>query len=182
MSDRPEIETLASRTAYANRWLRVREDQVRRADGSTGIYGVIERGDFAVVIPVEPDGSIHLVEQYRYPVAGRFWELPQGAWEQAPDADPLALARGELREETGLTADRMTHIGHLLLAAGICTQGYDVFIAEGLSQADAALEVEEQGLIARRFPREAVEAMIVDGRLKDATTIAALALYDRHRR
>ncbi len=179
MTDRPEIETLSSRIAYANRWLRVREDQVRRADGSTGIYGVIERIDFAVVIPVEPDGSIHLVEQYRYPVRGRWWELPQGAWEHAPDADPIAVARGELREETGLTAGRMTHIGHLFLAAGIATQGYNVFVAEDLTHAGDALEVEEQGLIARRFPRTTIEEMIAKGRLKDATTIAALALYDR---
>ncbi len=179
---KPEIETLSSRIAYRNRWIRVREDAVRRADGSTGIYGVVERDDFAVIVPVAADGSIHLVEQYRYPVGGRYWELPQGAWEDAPGTDPAVLAAGELREETGLVAGRMTHLGHLFLAAGLATQGYDIFVAEDLTQATRALEVEEQGLVAHCFARAEIDAMILDGTIKDATTVAALAMFDRHRR
>ncbi|MDP1028413.1 NUDIX hydrolase [Sphingomonas sp. KR1UV-12] len=174
-----EIETLSSRIAYRNRWIRVREDEIRRADGSTGLYGVVERADFAVIVPLEADGSLHLVEQYRYPVGGRYWELPQGAWEDRPGVEPATLARGELQEETGLVAGRMTHLGHLLLAPGLATQGYDVFLAEDPSRTETALEVEEQGLIARRFTRAEVEAMIDAGAIKDATTIAALALMDR---
>jgi ADP-ribose pyrophosphatase len=177
----PEITTLSSRIAYRNRWLQVREDEIQRADGSRGIYGVVERSDFAVIVPVAADGSLHLVEQYRYPVKGRFWEFPQGAWEDAPDADPIDLARGELREETGLVAGRMTHLGHLFLAAGMANQGYDVFLAEDLSHTDTALEVEEQGLITASFPRATVLAMIRSGQIKDATTVAALSLVDLHR-
>lgn len=177
----PEIVTLASRIAYRNRWLQVREDEVQRADGSRGLYGVVEKPDFAVIVPVEADGSLHLVEQYRYPVGGRYWELPQGAWEQAPDADPVDLARGELREETGLVAGRMTQLGHLFLAAGFANQGYHVFLAEDLAHTATALEVEEQGLVTRVFPRAEVLAMIRDGRIKDATTVAALSLVNLHR-
>jgi len=177
----PEITTLSSRIAYRNRWLQVREDEIQRADGSRGIYGVIERSDFAVIVPVAADGSLHLVEQYRYPVKGRFWEFPQGAWEHAPDADPVDLARGELREETGLVAGRMTHLGHLFLAVGIANQGYHVFLAENLSRTDTALEVEEQGLISACFPRAVVTEMIRSGQIKDATTVAALSLVDLHR-
>jgi len=177
----PEIATLSSRIAYRNRWLQVREDEVQRADGSRGLYGVVEKPDFAVIVPVEADGSLHLVEQYRYPVRGRYWEFPQGAWEQAPDADPIDLARGELREETGLVAGRMTHLGHLFLAAGFATQGYHVFLAEQLTRTDTALEVEEQGLVTGVFARAAVIDMIRTGRIKDATTVAALSLVDLHR-
>lgn len=178
MSERPEIETLSSRIVYRNRWIRVREDIVCRADGSEGLYGVVERPDFAVILPVEADGSLHLVEQYRYPLGARWWEVPQGAWEDAPGVDPLELARGELREETGLVAGRMTHLGHLLLAPGLATQGYDVFLAEELTPGAAALEVEEQGLVTRRFSRVEVDAMIRGGVIQDATTVAALALMD----
>ncbi len=177
----PEITTIGSRIAYRNRWLQVREDEVQRADGSRGIYGVIEKPDFAVIVPVEADGSLHLVEQYRYPVGGRYWELPQGAWEHAPEADPIDLARGELREETGLVAGRMVHLGHLFLAAGFANQGYHVFLAEDLTRTETALEVEEQGLVTRAFPRAEVIDMIRTGRIKDATTVAALSLVDLHR-
>jgi len=108
----PDIKTLSSRIVYKNRWMRVREDAIERQDGSPGIYGVVEKTDFAVIVPFD-NGLIHLVEQYRYPVQGRYWELPQGSWEDAPGTDPLELARAELREETGLTAATMMHVGHL---------------------------------------------------------------------
>ena len=67
--------------------MRVREDMIRRRDGSTGIYGVVEKPDFVVIVPVEDDGRVHLVEQYRYPVKGRYWEFPQGSWEREPGVD-----------------------------------------------------------------------------------------------
>ena len=66
--DTSDIKTLGSRVVYENRWMRVREDAIRRRDGSDGIYGVVEKPDFAVIVPVEDDGRIHLVQQYRYHV------------------------------------------------------------------------------------------------------------------
>jgi ADP-ribose pyrophosphatase len=72
------IKTKASRIVYENRWMRVREDAVERQDGAPGIYGVVEKADFAVIVPLD-NGFIHLVEQYRYLVKGRYWELPQGS-------------------------------------------------------------------------------------------------------
>jgi hypothetical protein len=83
------IETTSTRFVYENRWMRVREDMIRRRDGSTGIYGVVEKPDFVVIVPVEDDGRVHLVEQYRYPVKGRYWEFPQGSWEREPGVDPI---------------------------------------------------------------------------------------------
>ena len=83
------IETTSTRFVYENRWMRVREDTIRRRDGSTGIYGVVEKSDFVVIVPVEDDGQVHLVEQYRYPVKGRYWEFPQGSWEREPGVDPI---------------------------------------------------------------------------------------------
>ena len=97
------IETTSTRFVYENRWLRVREDTIRRRDGSTGIYGVVEKPDFVVIVPVEDDGRVHLVEQYRYPVKGRYWELPQGSWEQEPGADPMEPAATLIRATTSFS-------------------------------------------------------------------------------
>ncbi len=83
----PDITTTGTRMVYENRWMRVREDAIRRRDGSAGIYGVVEKPDFVVVVPMA-EGVIHLVQQYRYPVQGRWWELPQGMWDARPDAAP----------------------------------------------------------------------------------------------
>jgi ADP-ribose pyrophosphatase len=171
-----DIERIGTRVVYENRWMRVREDAIRRRDGSEGIYGIVEKPDFVVIVPVEEHGRVHLVEQYRYPVRGRDWELPQGAWEHSPGADPLDVARGELREETGLDADRMIYAGHLFEAYGYSNQGYHVYLVTGLRRGDADRDHEEQDLVTREFPLLEVERMIRDGEIKDATTVAAFGL------
>jgi ADP-ribose pyrophosphatase len=170
----PEITRTASTVVYRNRWMTVREDRIIRGAGSTGIYGVVEKPDFAVIAAL--DGNrLYLVEQYRYPVAGRYWELPQGSWEQQ-EADPLALAAAELREETGLVAGSIVHAGHLFPAYGYATQGFDVYLATQLQQLDSQLEPEEAGLIAKPFELSVVERMMRDGVIKDAATVASFGL------
>jgi ADP-ribose pyrophosphatase len=170
-----EIEQIGTRVVYENRWMRVREDRTRRRDGKEGIYGVVEKVDFCVIAAID-QGHIYLVEQYRYPVGARFWELPQGSWEDRPEVDACAVARAELKEETGLTAQSMTHVAHLFLAYGFSTQGYHVYLASNLELGEPALEDDEQGLVARAFALEDVERMVCDGRIKDATTVAVLGL------
>nr|BFE84754.1 hypothetical protein GCM10020093_073550 [Planobispora longispora] len=73
------IRTVSTREVYRNRWLSFREDVVERADGTRGIYSVVDRPDYAVVIAAD-GGGFHLVEQYRYPIRGRYWEFPQGCF------------------------------------------------------------------------------------------------------
>ncbi|BFM21152.1 NUDIX domain-containing protein [Gilvimarinus japonicus] len=171
MSD-AKIVQLSSKEVYKNQWLRVREDRVRRPSGAEGIYGVVEKPDFAVIAAIEDD-HIYLVQQYRYTVGGRFWEMPQGAWEQNPDADPALLAAGELREETGLVADKLTQLGYQYLAYGFCDQGYHIYLAEHLSQQERKLDAEEEDLIVKRFSLVDMRQMILDGEIRDATTVNA---------
>jgi ADP-ribose pyrophosphatase len=175
-SDDADIQTLDTRIVYENRWMRLREDAIRHPDGSNGVYGVVEKPDFVVIVPLEADGRVHLVQQYRYPVGARYWEFPQGSWEQTPEADSVEVACGELREETGLQADRMVHAGHLFEAYGYSNQGYHVYLATGLQCGDADLDHEEQDLVSRAFPLAEVEQMIRDGEIKDATTVATFGL------
>ena len=127
---KPDIETKSSRVVYQNRWMIVREDGVRRRDGSTGIYGVVEKEDYAVIAAIDGD-VIHLVEQYRYPVSGRFWELPQGSWETNCEAELADVARGELREEVGIEADEIEEVGRLFQAYGYSNQSFGLYLARG---------------------------------------------------
>src|SRR4051812_41155775 len=85
--------------------------------GQTASTGLWRSRTLLVIVPLNGN-RLHLVEQFRYPVGARYWELPQGSWEEAPDADPLELARGELQEETGLRAAKMIEVGHLFEAYG----------------------------------------------------------------
>ena len=95
------MQTIGTRQVYENPWMRVREDSIRRQDGSAGIYGVVDKPDFALVVPLDGD-RLHMVEQFRYPIGLRRWEFPQGTAPGLADVDPLELAARELREETGL--------------------------------------------------------------------------------
>jgi 8-oxo-dGTP pyrophosphatase MutT (NUDIX family) len=175
------IETLSSREVYRNRWMTVREDAIRRQDGSSGIYGVVSKPDFALIIPYE-NGAFYLVEQYRYPVQGRYLEFPQGSWETQQAVPPETLAAGELQEETGLVAGRMTHLGHIFSAYGYSTQGMHVFLAEQLSEGPPQLSPEEQGdLVCTRVTIERFEALVREGRIKDSSTLAAYSLLRMHR-
>lgn len=171
------IRVTASRVVYENRWMRVREDDTLLPDGSPGLYAVVEKPPAAVIVPFDDaDQALWLVEQWRHPVGARFWELPQGAWEDRPGASAEELARGELAEETGLRAGRIERLGRLYFAYGITDQPFDVWAARDLQAGEQALEATEQGLIAARFTVDEVRAMVRDGRIADSATVAALGL------
>ena len=174
----PEIRTVSTRVVYENRWMKVREDGIVRQDGSPGIYGVVDKKDFAVIAPFLGERLL-LVEQYRYPVEGRYWEFPQGSWEDE-SVTPEFLARAELEEETGYTAGEVRHLGHFFAAYGYSSQGYDVFVAKDLSPTAKNLDPEEFGLVSKAFTVEEVKAMLLDGRIKDATTVAVFGLLALH--
>ena len=169
------METVGSKQVYASPWLTVREDEVRRADGSVGTYVVVDGPDIALVIPAEDD-RLHLVEQYRYPVAGRRWEFPSGTLEQGLDAGVEALAARELREETGLVARRLSHLGTLEITPSTFTQRCTVFLATDLTQGPHHREPEEQDMRSAWFSQDEVQRMILDGTITDAKTTAAYAL------
>ena len=168
----------ATRIVYENRWMRLHEDITERADGTPGLYAWIEKPPAAVIVPVD-EGFVWLVEQHRHPIGARFWELPQGAWEDDPTAAPEDLARGELAEETGLRAARIEHLGKLYFAYGITDQSFDVWRATGLEPGEQALEATEADLRVERFTVADFEAMIADGRVRDAATVSAWHLATR---
>jgi hypothetical protein len=101
------MKQITSRVVYENAWMSVREDQVELPDGTPGSYGVVDKPDFALVIPRDAAG-FWMVEQFRYPVGRRAWEFPQGSWGPGGQGSPAELASAELREETGLSAATMT--------------------------------------------------------------------------
>jgi 8-oxo-dGTP pyrophosphatase MutT (NUDIX family) len=171
----PPIRQLSTEIVYESPYMRLREDRIRRLDGSEAIYTYVDKPDFALIIPIE-DSGLHLVRQYRYPIRAQSWEFPQGTFPQLATGDPEHLAREELRQETGLTAAAMTHLGRLNYAKGMSSQGFDVFVATGLVPGPNELEVEEQDLQHEWFGRAEVERMMREGDITDDATLAAYAL------
>ncbi|MEU7479227.1 NUDIX hydrolase [Lentzea sp. NPDC042327] len=157
----------------------VREDAIRRADGTQGIYGVVDKPDFALVIPLDGE-RVRLVEQYRYPIGLRRWEFPQGTAPDRADTDPLALAARELREETGLRAGKLVALGLLDVAPGMSSQRGRVFLATDLVEGFHEREPEEQDMRSAWFARADFEKMITRGEITDAQSIAAYTLLLLH--
>jgi 8-oxo-dGTP pyrophosphatase MutT (NUDIX family) len=169
------VRTTSSREVYRNTWIRVREDTLELADGSAGLYGVVEKADFALVVPQEK-GGFWLVEQYRYPLGRRCWEFPQGTWSAGQGGSAEDLARAELAEETGLRAGRLEHLGLLDLAPGLMTQRFDVWLATDLTPGPTDREASESDMRTAFVPDSDLRDMIRDGRFTDSPSMAAFSL------
>ena len=157
----------------------MREDIIERANGERGLYGVIDKDPATIIIPLERTAEgvfVYLVEQFRYTVGRRYIELPQGGWELA-DVDPEEMARGELREETGLKAGRMTELAQLQIGYGVMNQRHHIFLAEELTQGESAPDAEETDIEVHRVPVAEFERMMLDGRVVDNCTVSAWGVY-----
>lgn len=175
------VEQLTTRVAYETPWIRVREDEVLWPSGSVGVYSVVERDDYALVMPREGDG-FWLVEQYRYPIGRRAWEFPAGGWPHgSAGGDAHALASAELREETGLRAGRLLHLGRLNEAYGFVSQAVDVFLAEDLEHGEHEREATELDMVQRWFSDAEVSRLVRSGAIVETAAVAALGLFWMHR-
>ena len=175
------ISKVSTREVYTNPWMRVREDRILRSNGKPGIYGVVDKDDAAIIIPLdlnadEGRGRVWLVEQFRYTVQQRCLELPQGGWEMG-DIDPEELARGELKEEMGLDAAYMTYLGSLWIAYGFANQKQHIFLATGLTSTEKEPDPEEHDLVVHSTTIAEFELMMLDGRIRDNCTLSAWGLY-----
>jgi 8-oxo-dGDP phosphatase len=173
------VETLSSREVYANAWMTVREDGIRHADGSEGIYGVVDKPTCAVIIPRDGD-RLHLVEQFRYPMGARRWEFPMGTAPDRAELESSVLAARELVEETGLVAGRMELLGDMDVAPGMSSQRGHVFLATELVEGPTRREHTEQDMHSRWFTTAEFEEMVRGSELVDAQSLAAYLLLLMH--
>lgn len=168
--------TTGTREIYANPWIRVREDAVVRADGSDGVYGVVELRSLALGVVVRfDDGSTVLVGQHRYTMDAWSWEIPEGGG--ALLGSPRDEAARELEEETGLRAATWTELGAVEPSNSITDQRGLLWLAEDLTQLQPAPDPTE-ALALWRLPLSAAITMALEGELTDALTVVGLCRAD----
>lgn len=168
-------QTISSKYVYESKWLKVRHDEVIAPDGKAGIYDVIEKNHFVLIIP-KVGNEFYLVEQYRYPVKERSLEFPQGHVEDKEKLE-TALNR-ELSEETGLTSNNFVRLGFLWLACGHHTQGFHIFLTNDCREVNKNIHFgTESDMITSVLSQKEIEKRITDGIIKDSPTVAAYCLF-----
>jgi 8-oxo-dGTP pyrophosphatase MutT (NUDIX family) len=163
---------LSSRVVFENDWMEVREDHVVNPGGGENQYGYVHFKNRAVaIIPLDDELNIWLVGQQRYTLGQWSWELPMGG---APLEElPLVAAKRELKEETGLSAERWTEIMQLHPSNSITDEIGYVYLAEDLTDGETDFE-ETEALEIRKLPLEDALTMVRDGSISDAISVAAL--------
>jgi ADP-ribose pyrophosphatase len=151
--------------------LKVRRDRVRLPDGSEGTREYIRHPGAVAIVPLFDDGRLLLERQFRYPHGREFIEVPAGKLE--PDEPHLATAKRELLEETGYKAEEWTRLGVIHTAIAYTDEAIEIFLARKLSHAGRKLD-QGEFLETLVVPFDEAIAMIRDGRITDAKTVAAL--------
>ncbi len=165
-------KALASRIAYENPWIRVREDEVIRPDGGAGIYGVVEIRPSVGIVALNDQDEIVLVGQWRYAPNHYSWEIPRGG-SHPGETDMLAVAKRELAEEAGLEAKHWESLGAVDVCNGVTDDVQSLYIATGLTPTAMRLDPEEEIVVEWKPFQEAVE-MALDGRITEVCSIAAI--------
>ena len=151
--------------------LKVQRDVVQLPDGTQGVREYVKHPGAVAVVPLFDDGRVLLERQFRYPHHKEFIEVPAGKLE--PNEPHLDTAKRELLEETGYTALDWTRLGIIHQGIAHSDEGIELFLARKLTQGAQRLDAGEflETLIV---PFDEALAMIRDGRITDAKTVAAL--------
>lgn len=174
MSRDPLREEIVRRERlFAGKLLKLERLRVRLPDGSTASREVV-RHPGSVALLALSEGRVVLVHQHRAAIGRSLWEVPAGTRE--PGEDALACARRELIEETGQRAETLVELARFFTAPGFCDEAMILYLARGLRPARAERPADEF-LEVGRFTREETERLIDAGKIADAKTLLALALW-----
>lgn len=171
------FELLRSETLMKGRAFAIRRDHLKTPDGRETNFEIIEHGGSVVIIPVDENGNVLLVRQYRHATGGDLLELPAGTLDG--DEDPQVCAAREIREETGKGAGKLTRLGDFYLAPGYSTEFMVVYLATELSHNPLDADADEF-LSVEAIPIVEAIRMAERGEMPDAKSLAALFMAKPH--
>jgi ADP-ribose pyrophosphatase len=168
-----EFEIIGTKEIYKGRKIVVKRDTVKYPDGKEHDYEVIHHHGSVVMVPVDKEGKIWLIDQYRPAIDQILLELPAGTIEK--EEDPQVCALRELREEIGMTSDSIKKIGGFYIAPGYSNEYMHVYLATNLRE-DPLPQDSGEFIQVQKYPAEEVYQMLAQGKIRDGKTVAAIAL------
>jgi ADP-ribose pyrophosphatase len=167
------FETIQSRTKFVGRAFSVRQDDVRLPNGNTTCLDIIEHSGAVTILPVDSDGMIWFVRQYRHAAGTEILELPAGGLEDGET--PEICAQREIQEEIGMGAKKLQEIGGFFLAPGYSSEFLHIYLATDLYSSVLPKDVDEI-LIVEKIPASRALELARNGQIQDAKTLASFYL------
>lgn len=169
-----EEKTLATEVIFEGRVVRLRIDTIETVDGRQSTREIIEHDDCITVIPVDENGNILLVKQFRRPTGKNLLEIPAGGIDTGEDAEAAVIR--EMQEETGYRPKKLEKLGGFYSSPGFCTEYLHLYLATDLVPGRLYAEDTEAIELIRVSPDDITE-LVTSGKIEDAKTIAGLLYY-----
>lgn len=166
-------KTIETQLIYKGKVLGLRVDTIRLPDGGISQREIVEHGESVVIVPLDSDGNVILVRQYRKAAEEILLEAPAGGLEDGET--PNEAASREMQEEIGFKPRNLTSIGGFWLAPGFCEEYMHAFIATDLMVSKLPADQDENIEIIC-VPLDEVTSMINTGVIRDAKSIAVLLM------
>ena len=163
--------TVESKTVYQGKIVTLLVDQAELPNGKEALREVVLHPGGVAILPLDQDGNVTLVQQYRYPFHELLLELPAGKLDEGEDH--RAAAARELGEETGLEAGELTYLGCLLASPGFCTERLHMYLARDLRRSVSHPD-DDEFLNVVTMPFGEIARQVMDGTIEDAKTVATV--------
>ena len=166
-------ERIASREIYDGKIIKVRVDDILMRNGNQSVREVVDHANAVVIVPIDDDGNVHLVRQYRYAAQQSLLEAPAGLVEAGEDPDDCA--QREMAEEIGYASRNLRILGGFWSSPGFCTEFMYAYLARDLVPRSLQAD-DDEDIQVEKVPLSRIPQLIRLGEIQDAKSIAALLM------
>ena len=170
-------QILNRKTVFSTHAFKIEKLHVRLPNKSERDYDLVSHNDSVTIVPLDNEGNIWFVSQYRMGCECEMLELPAGVMNDGED--PETCAAREIREETGFAAGKLTYLGSAYLAPGYASENNHIFLAENLTSSPLDMD-EDEFISAKKFSVKEAYEMAENGEIRDSKSLAALLLARKY--
>lgn len=171
-----EEKTIEKKHIYSGNIISVEHITVTLPDGRQATRDIVMHPGASAVVPLNEKGEVYMVKQYRKPIEAVSLEIPAGKLDHGEA--PQICAERELKEETGLTAKRITHLVSVHSTPGFSNEILHIYAATGLSEGESCADTDEF-ISTEKYTVAQLEDMVLKGEITDAKSIIGILLADK---